>query len=970
MHNSATFCNVICPHCGRTLKTPKTSGVHLCSGCGDKFRVRVWKKLCVHTQPLPKKHTEKKPSKLFSMLRTIGCACLKFIKKFGAYIFAPLIVALLYIFALWQGEVFPFGKYTAASYDLSAQICPFIEHLFDVLQGKSSLTYSYAVVGGMDVVGTFLYFFVSPFSFLFLIFGDGRVTYACSVVMLCKLATIAFAGTWFAKKLFKKIPDYLCVAIGVIYTYCGYTFVANTYINWLDFLIYLPFAAGAFKHFVKTDNFWPFALFVSACIYTCFSIACFSMFIVFPSLILYGVLCVEKERKNKFIAYLCLSFAVAVLAALPVLLPALASYMRSARGGGLFDNFWYGYKISSETGEFTGFDSSVFKNNAETAWFRKWSYIFADSAFVGLTVIWFCRKGLKDRFSKFMLITGIFTLVPTLVDEAMLLMNMGSYMSYALRFGFLNALYFLGGACLCLEDICFKPACAYDGVPLFERKKKTACALEIKTQKTKNEAPMSALNATKRAYISKTTYIIWLIIALLVGAVATIFLIYYVNNYQEFLLLFAKDDKAAAKNLKSFAGCFAHSLGGIDVVFLIFMVVIILIWLGGVLVYAKRISPRLLSFVLLAVVLTQVMFYNDTLVFGNRSVQQIELADYQALCQVLNEKEEGEYFRVKDYAEEVTACAPLTGNTNSFSVFTSMLDKDNLPTYQLFAYGGNGKNSYKSAHNTSKTNRAEEFGDSFLGYKYVLVPKYKITEVEKKSYLRKVMVTNEAGEEVQLSNGSFFVYENKYVFPLGYTLPRGDYKFVAPNEANATYRKQNQAELYEFLRGKNLKEFRKHSLVSGVDTKELAQYLWKRAADVEVGAGKITAKVTAEEGEVLFLNFVASKGYSVTVNGKKAKLIDNDLKFLSVALEAGENEVVFTYSSPYVKFVWIGAGAAVVALCVVAFVVKKTKIVDKCAPVIAWTGVGLAVVVVATFMVYPTGACIAKLIEWFKLAIA
>ncbi|MBQ8405748.1 MAG: YfhO family protein [Clostridia bacterium] len=956
MHNQTTYCNVKCPHCAKTLRAQAIEGVHLCKGCGGMLTLRKCKK------PTSVKAEE-------GMVQKTENRFLQFLKKNWAYFLSPLLVGLLYLFALWQGEVFPFGKYTAASYDLSAQICPFIEHFFDVMRGKSTLTYTYALAGGMDVVGSILYFFVSPFSFIFLLFGDGKVAHACSFVMLFKLMAIAFAGTWFAKKLFKEIPNYLCVAVGVIYTYCGYTFVANTYINWLDFLIYLPFCAGAFKHFVKTNNFWPFALLMAACIYTCFSIACFSMFVVFPTLVLYGVLCIEKGKKSKFIAYLCLSFAVAVIAALPVLLPALASYMRAGRGGGFFDNFWFGYSISSKTGEFTGFDSSFYLDSVELALYRKVSYILADSVFLALTIIWFGRKGLKDRFAKFMLMAGIFTMVPVLVDEATLLMNMGSYMSYALRFGFLNALYFLGGACLCLENISFKRACAYDGTPLFESTQKSTQASVSKVQKVVNKPPMSALKSKKPAPISKKTYVVWLVVCLVIGLLATVFLIYYVNNYRSFLLLFADDKESTAKGLKGFASSYAHSLGGMDVILPLFLVVFIVVGLGCTLIYGKRISPRLLSFILIAVVGTQVMFYNDALVFGNRSVQHIELADYQALCEQLDEREDG-YFRVKDYGDEMTACAPLTGNTNSFSVFSSMLDADNLLTYQLFAYKGNGKNSFKSSHNTSKGNRAEEFGDSFLGYKYVMVPKSKLKDVDKKTYLKKVMTTDAEGNEVQLSNGSFFVYENRYVFPMGYTLKSGDFKFVSPNEANATYRKKNQAALYEFLRGENLKEFREHDLVNADDVAELSEYLWDRAADVDVGAGKITAKVTAEEGEFLFLNFVASKGYSVTVNGKKAELIENDLKFLSVALEEGENEVVFTYSSPYVKFVWIGAGAAVFALCVVAVVTKKTKLVDKCAPVIAWAGIGLAVVVVGVFMVYPTGALVAKFIEILKMAIA
>ena len=84
--------------------------------------------------------------------QNIGKRLDAFFDKNYAFFFAPIIVAILYMFALWKYEVYPFGdKYTAASYDLSAQICPFIEHLFDVFDGKSKLTFSYAIVGGADV---------------------------------------------------------------------------------------------------------------------------------------------------------------------------------------------------------------------------------------------------------------------------------------------------------------------------------------------------------------------------------------------------------------------------------------------------------------------------------------------------------------------------------------------------------------------------------------------------------------------------------------------------------------------------------------------------------------------------------------------------------------------------------------------------------------------------------------------------
>lgn len=857
--------------------------------------------------------------------------------------FAPIIVLVAYMAALFAYGVYPFGEnFTLASYDLSAQICPFIEHLFDVFEGKSSLFYSYAIAGGADVFGTFLYFFVSPFSFLFLIFGDGMVAHASSIVMGLKVAAISVAGTWFAQKLFKGIPEYVCILIGLVYAYCGYTFVSCTYINWMDFLIYMPFCAGAFVHFVKTDKFLPFSVLMACCVYTCFSIACFSMFIVFPVLVFYGLLCVEKDKRNRYLTNVCLAFLTAILIALPVLFPALGAYLRGGRGEGLFENIWFGYSNTSD-GALGELNSSNFLDGWSTSLYRKWSYIISDSVFVILTLVWFCRKGLQDPFAKFMLVAGVLTLLPTVVDEAMLLLNMGSYMSYALRFGFLNALYFLGGACLAIEGLCYDKNRAYDGGLL--------------------------QNDGDRVALHKKSPSVWAVIVVALGAVAAAFLLWFISsgNYTRIWNGLTSDSEML-EAFTTVSERFAHSLGGAEVIVVPFVVVAVVTGIGCAFVSRKRIGARLLSYVLLVVVGVQVLFYNNQLVLGNRSTQHVELNDYQTLCQRLNEMDDS-YFRVKDFNDELTATAPFTGESNSFSVFSSMIDKDNFVIYNLFGYKGNGQNSLKSAHNTGSSNRCEEFGDSFLGYKYYLVPKSKKDDVDTnsslKKYVKPLLVTGEDGSQTQLCQGDFYVYQNEIVFPSAYKVSSGEFRFVKPNEANSTYRKYNQAALYAFLRGKTLAETGLGSteLVSVGSVKELSEYLWGKSAQIEVGAGRITAEVTAEAGEYLFLNFVASKGYTVKVNGKAAALVDNDLKFLCVALEEGENEVEFVYRSPYINYVALGVAAAVVGLLAVALVVKKTKLVEWTSPVIAWASIGLAAVLVAFFMLFPSIVWLVKIIK-------
>ena len=885
-----------------------------------------------------------------------------------ALFFAPLLVATLYIIALSMYGVEPFGdKYTAASYDLSAQICPFIEHLFDVLQGKSTLTYSYAIVGGADVTGTFLYFFVSPFSFLFLVFGDGKVAYASSIVMIFKLAAIAFAGSWFAKKQFQHIPDYICIAIGAVYAYCGYMFVANTYINWMDFLIYMPFCAAAFRHFVKTGKFVWFSVMVACCIYTCFSIACFSLFTVFPALIAYALICVDKEDRKLFIARLCISIAVAILIALPVLLPALGAFTRSARGGDLFENVWYGYTVSSE-GSVGDFNSSTFIDKYSQSLYRKWSYIVADSVFVALTVFWFIRTGLKDKFARFMLVAAVLTLLPLIVDESMNLLNMGSYMSYALRFGFLNALYFLGGACLAIDGWCFDKGCAYDGKPLYTDRLQTPMAERMETE----SFPVAATANQKKKTVS---YICMaFLIALAAVAVAIIGLLAFKGGEKTVLGWFVKDEELL-KSVDGFSARLAHSLGGIEVLVVPFVLVVLIVAIGCFMVALRKMSPRFLSFLLIAVVGMQLVFYNSHLVAGNASTQHVNVGHYQDICAVLNERDDS-YFRVKDYNDKLTACVPFSGNANSFSVFSSVIDKDNFATYQLFGYLGNGKNSFKSGHNSKKYNRSDEFGDSFLGYKYFIKyvnPNDKNNTVEEqlqsleknKSYLKKVTEVNANGETVHLHRGNFYVYENTIVFPLGFRVDGGEgYRFEVESISNSTNRRINQAALYKYLRGEDLKEFTNGNYVTPKSAKELSEYLWDKSADVEVGAGEIKASVTAKAGENLMLSFVASKGYTVTVNGKEVDLVDNDLKLLLIPLEEGVNEVVCTYSSPYVKYAAVGFGGGIIALLLVWLILKKTKLVNALSGVISWAGILLATALVAFFMLYPTCVFVVKLIEF------
>jgi uncharacterized membrane protein YfhO len=185
-------------------------------------------------------------------------------------------------------------------------------------------------------------------------------------------------------------------------------------------------------------------------------------------------------------------------------------------------------------------------------------------------------------------------------------------------------------------------------------------------------------------------------------------------------------------------------------------------------------------------------------------------------------------------------------------------------------------------------------------------------------------------------------------------LDEGAFRFVKENKSVNSV--DNQKALYEFLSGEELT-----GAITTSKIRRLSLALREKAARVEVDAGKITVTVSAEKEQYLFLNFVASKGYSVFVNGERAGLVDNDLRFLCVKVGAGESKVEFIYESPYPMYALTGGIIGVAGLFAVWFITQKTTIFKKLESVVCVAGVLLATGVTMFFFLFPTAVWIIKL---------
>lgn len=952
----------------------------------------------------------------------------KAISYAAACFLTAVIIFGLFFTLLAAFNVFPFSANCDSQYDLLAQIVPFAEHFFDVIKGEASLFYSYRVGGGMDVFGTVAYCLFSPFSWIFLCFGEGNVYYAASVMMPLKLTCIAVSAIVLMKERF-GINNYLAVPVSVLYAFCGYTFVANTYINWMDFLIYLPLAVLAFAHMRKTGKIFWLSLAIAACVYTCFSIACFSMLISYPIFVLYGFTATDKGERREYLTRISLCYLCGILAALPIMLPALSAYLSSGRNTGLFDSLWN--DISGE------------------AYYRKLTYIFSDTLFFFLIIVYFIKNPFNTKESRFLGLAGLLIMMPVLVDECCILLNMGSYMSYALRFGFLNAVYELYVSCLVLKDIRFDRKANF-----FEKE----TPMPANGAKDRRGKPIDAeLLFTRENRRRKTAAAVGfgLICLLAVFVISVILILTRSDSLTVSDTGVLSSFVSAIRNLTgSVSSSFAHSTGALEWIAFVFVAVVFALVAGGLL-YVSRILHIKVIYPMLAIVLfVQTVFYSTHLVAGN-IFNPIRYNEYNSLyAQIMQDEQLEPYeYRIKDYGSYISDNQSLITNSNSYSVFSSVTDDTNFAVNRVFGFNGNGVNTIKSAGGTL-------FGDCLMGNKYV----YFKSENDQS--------LNFDWLEAKYEEAHFRIYENTCVFPYSYTVANGD--MGVTDDYNAYF--DNMQNLYSFLGGEGevfdtlavtvtarslidsetggtangfyitlpTRSYDSytfytelspseslHYLKSGTVTSEkedgVTKYYYKesdlkdmdevltytssssknlylvdtsgtltleevkekcacKAISIDTMSAlkqkleersvrwelknklfstSFSASVTARsEGECVFLNYVAIKGYKAYVNGKRVELVENGLNLIVVPLEEGENRVELVYSSPYVVYGIAGTLVAVVSLAVIAFILRrKRNWVEKCEKGVAVAAVVVAVAAVGFFMVFPTGVFVGKLIK-------
>lgn len=232
------------------------------------------------------------------------------IKK-GGYLISFFVPFFIMMLIYWKMGMAPFGEKSILIYDMSDQYVCFFSELRNIIQGNSSLFFSWSKSYGSSFIGVFAYYVSSPFSLFTLLFKPENLPIALMYLTAIKIGCAGLSIYIYFNCAFKKC-GIMTVLLSICYALMSYSCVYALSIMWLDGLIWLPMIllgiekllCGKFP-WLLTVSFW--AMFISN-YYISYMVGIFSvLYLLFR--------CFGEKREWKKILRYFLHFAFSVLIA-------------------------------------------------------------------------------------------------------------------------------------------------------------------------------------------------------------------------------------------------------------------------------------------------------------------------------------------------------------------------------------------------------------------------------------------------------------------------------------------------------------------------------------------------------------------------------------------------------------------------------------------------------------------------------
>jgi uncharacterized membrane protein YfhO len=155
--------------------------------------------------------------------------CVTMFSEYWYILIAALIPAVLVYLMYVAKGLYPFGNGCVLVLDLNGQYVYFFEALRNfVVNGDTSIIYSFSRALGGEFMGIYEYYIASPFSYLVCLFPEDRMCEALLFMFMVKAGMCAVTMAIYLHQAEKRINRIGIIAFSVMYAICVFIACENS----------------------------------------------------------------------------------------------------------------------------------------------------------------------------------------------------------------------------------------------------------------------------------------------------------------------------------------------------------------------------------------------------------------------------------------------------------------------------------------------------------------------------------------------------------------------------------------------------------------------------------------------------------------------------------------------------------------------------------------------------------------------
>ncbi len=342
-------------------------------------------------------------------------------RKSRSLLIAPTAVMLIMMFVFFAYNMFPFGNMTLSWCDMNQQVIPFLMDFKDILAGKANIFLNMQNSGGMNFWGVFLFFISSPFTFLVAFVDKADMYLFVNLLVTLKMMICALTASIFFNRQFKALNLLQNVAISVMYAFCGYAMFYYQNQVWLDIMYLFPILLIGLVKLVDENKILLYVITFSMTLTVNFYLSYMVTIFLVLSIGVYTFFVSSREHRRKNILLLVISTLIVALITAVVWLPSLIQYMGSARTGNLI--------ISLRTGSFfTRFDTTL-------------AVIICTGAVLAALIMYLLFSNKHTKKGTYALLIFILTIIPVFIEPINKMWQTGNYQAFPVRYGYITIFF-------------------------------------------------------------------------------------------------------------------------------------------------------------------------------------------------------------------------------------------------------------------------------------------------------------------------------------------------------------------------------------------------------------------------------------------------------------------------------------------------------------------------------------------------